>query len=146
MNQNNVIIKSKENIELYPLKYKETVVLMLLNNTVSKYREWEGLSGVGWLQLKNCLCVCVCVRVFTSCHLVAANTNPLLKPCHFVRQRSAVHRAVAMERILKKVMISVATFLGQPVRPISRILISYYGVILKEECSGHVRQAYTISS
>jgi len=89
-----------------------------------------------------CVCVCVCVCVFTSCHSTAAITNTLLTPCHSILQRSAVHRAVVIESLFKS-----SNFYGDlPVRPICRILISFYGAILKEVCLGHVRQTYTISS
>jgi hypothetical protein len=38
----------------------------------------------------------------------------------------------------------MATFLGQPVRRISRLVISFYGDLWRAECTRHVRQTYRI--
>jgi hypothetical protein len=56
---------------------------------------------------------------------------------------SAVHRAFFLG-IFPKIRTLMVTFLGQPVRRNSRLVISFYGAIWKRECFRHVRETYKI--
>jgi hypothetical protein len=61
--------------------------------------------------------------------------------------KSAVHCVFALRDFSKnnEVYDYIFCCFGQPIRPIHRLVIPFYGAIEKEECLGHIRQTYTIS-
>lgn len=107
----------------------------------------EQIKGMG-MSVRNAfasaeeLCVFVCVCVYklsfsSSQHKSAVDALPI--------HASAVGCPPCSRH--GETFLKVTIFNGDLlVRPICRILISFYRAILKEKCLGHVRRTYTVSS